>query len=84
MYEVNVKIHEEGKGDIKFNQYCADEELELLIKYYKDISYQKIDEGMYSLSRETVFCPYCLTMEFVKVKKKIYVCRECGKKFFIK
>lgn len=84
MYEVDVCFKDVNGSEVKFKEYCDKEELDLLLKYYKSVNYEVLDEGLYSASKETCFCPECLKMEFIKKKKTIYTCKGCGKKFYIK
>lgn len=85
MYDVNVFVYGPEGEDLSFSRICNNEELNELLKCYdkNDLNVKEILNGRLSESMETCFCPYCMRMEFIKEKNKVYICKECGKRFFV-
>lgn len=85
MYDVTVFAYGPEGEDLSFSRICNKEELNELLKCYdkNDLNVKEIPNARLSESRETCFCPYCMRMEFIKEKNKVYTCKECGKRFFV-
>lgn len=86
MYDVDVFVYGAEGEDLSFSITCNKEEVNQLLKCYDrtDISVKEIPNAQLSESMETCFCPYCMRMEFIKERNIIRICKECGKKYFIK